>query len=83
MVIKERFKIQSYDWQNFSVLRKRLRKIGGRICRFDCTLFLPSAHYEKKTFLDIYNKTIAGGFLQRGKFICHHLTIVKSTNCKK
>ena len=46
-VIKERFKLQSYDWENFSVLRKRLRKIGGRTCRFDCTLFLPSAHYEK------------------------------------
>lgn len=46
-VIKERFKLQSYDWQNFSVLRKRLRKIGGRTCRFDCTLFLPSAYYEK------------------------------------
>lgn len=47
VVIKERFKLQSYDWENFSVLRKRLRKIGGCTCRFDCTLFLPSAHYEK------------------------------------
>lgn len=34
-------------------------------------------------FVYIYKKTIAGGFLQRSKFIYHHLTIAKSTNCKK